>query len=272
MCRLFGMHAGDHEARVTYWLLDASDSILAESHRNPDGTGMGWFGLDGAPHIDKRPEGAFDDSTFTVDARTVRARTLVTHVRAATAGQDAVRNTHPFQIDDLIVAHNGGFGDLPAMDAELGPYLQKVQGDTDSERYAALIAKRSAELGDVGKGITAAATWIADHLPMYSLNCVVIGPQDVWALRYPDQRALHIGRRSSDVHGESDVAHHDVHAEKLVLVASERIDGPDNWRMMDPGELVHIGADLTVTSTIAVDHAPVHLHLLDEADPNIDSE
>lgn len=40
MCRLFGMNAGNHEARVSYWLLDASDSMLRESHRNPDGTGL----------------------------------------------------------------------------------------------------------------------------------------------------------------------------------------------------------------------------------------
>ena len=73
MCRLFGMNAGDHEAHVSYWLLDASDSILAESHRNPDGTGIGWFGPDGVPHIKKQPKSAFDDPQFRREATSVRA-------------------------------------------------------------------------------------------------------------------------------------------------------------------------------------------------------
>ena len=51
MCRLFGINAGTHEIHVDYWLVDAPDSILIESHRNPDGTGVGWFGADGTPHV-----------------------------------------------------------------------------------------------------------------------------------------------------------------------------------------------------------------------------
>lgn len=265
------MNAGDHEAHVRYWLLDASDSMLAESHRNPDGTGIGWFGADCAPRIKKQPKSAFDDPQFRQEATSVRAKTLVTHVRAATAGQDTLVNTHPFLIDGLIVAHNGGFGDLPAVDRELGPYLQKVQGDTDSERYAALIAKFAHEHGDVGLGIVAAANWLANTVPMYSLNCVVATAGNLWALRYPDQRALHITRRAADFAGDSDVTHHEVSGPEVVLVASERLDGADDWRMLDPGELVYIGPDLQVTSRLALDHAPAHLHLLDEPDPNIDN-
>ena len=60
------------------------------------------------------------------------------------------------------------------------------------------------------------------------------------------------------------------HPTDVVLVASERIDGSEDWRMLDPGELIHVGPDLQVESDIAVDHAPAHLHLLAEADPNID--
>lgn len=272
MCRLFGMNAGTHEAHVRYWLLDAPDSILAESHRNPDGTGIGWLGADGVPHIKKQPKSAFADRIFRQEATTVDACTVVTHVRAATAGHDALVNTHPFLIDGLIVAHNGGFGDLPAVEAELGPeYMAKVHGQTDSERYAALIAKFTAEHGDVGAGLAVAANWLADTVPMYSLNCLVATAGNLWALRYPDQRALHVGRRTEAVIGESATAHHEVGGTELVLVASERIDGPDNWRMLDPGELLHVGPDLSVTSAIAVDHPPAHLHLLAEADPNIDN-
>ncbi len=280
MCRLFGINAGDHEVHVEYWLLDAPDSMLVESHRNPDGTGIGWFAADGAPHIDKAPRSAFTDSTFRRKARAVRARTLITHIRAATAGQDAIVNTHPFLFDGRIMAHNGGFGDVAAVDAQLGDYAAGVKGQTDSERYAALIAKAAAESGgDAGAGITAAASWLADHVPMYSLNCLVATPGNLWALRYPDQRALHVARRRVDpgtgaLQVNSALAAHEVHAAEpteVVVVASERVDDGEDWRMLEPGELIHVGPDLSMTSRVVLDRPPAHLHLLDEADPNIDT-
>jgi predicted glutamine amidotransferase len=42
MCRLFGLTAGTARVRATFWLLDAPDSLLAQSHRNADGSGIGW--------------------------------------------------------------------------------------------------------------------------------------------------------------------------------------------------------------------------------------
>ncbi len=281
MCRLFGINAGDHQVHVEYWLLDAPDSILAESHRNPDGTGIGWFGTDAVPHLDKQPLRAYSDPQFSHEARSVTARTLITHIRAATAGHAAVENTHPFLVGGRIMAHNGGFGDLPAVDAQLGDYLGQVAGQTDSERYAALIARFTDEHdGDVGQGIAAAAGWLADHVPMYSLNCLVATTGNLWALRYPDQRALHIARRRIDpatgsaVRGTTALATHSVASEaavEVVIVASERIDAGQDWRMLEPGELIHVGPDLAITSRLALQRPPAHLHLLDEADPNVDT-
>lgn len=275
------MNAGTAEVHVDYWLLDAPDSILAESHRNPDGTGIGWFDTAATPHIDKQPRSAFTDSSFSSEANTVTARTLITHIRAATTGHDAIENTHPFVVDGLIVAHNGGFGDLPAVEAQLGGYAAQVHGQTDSERYAALIARFTADNnGDVGLGLTTAANWLADNVPMYSLNCLVATAGNLWALRYPDQRALHVARRRIDpatggaLLTGSDLARHTVKADEpveIVVVASERIDDGEDWRMLEPGELIHVGPDLSMTSRLVLDRQPAHLHLLDEADPNIDT-
>ncbi|MEZ5184724.1 MAG: class II glutamine amidotransferase [Candidatus Nanopelagicales bacterium] len=280
MCRLFGINAGTAEVHVDYWLVDAPDSILVESHRNPDGTGIGWFEADDAPHIDKQPTSAFTDTPFSHEAGSVVARTLVTHIRAATAGHNAVENTHPFLVDGLVVAHNGGFGDLGAVEAELGDYMTDVHGQTDSERYAALIAKFAAQNGgDVGAGLTAAANWLADNVPMYSLNCLVATAGNLWALRYPDQRALHVARRRIDpatgaMRAKSSLAQHTVKVDRpveVVIVASERIDGGEDWRMLEAGELIHVGPDLSMSSRLVVEHPPAHLHLLDESDPNVDT-
>ena len=63
-------------------------------------------------------------------------------------------------------------------------------GDTDSERYFALITKETdAHGGNVGAGIAAAARWIGRHLPVSALNIIVAAPGELWALRYPGQQS-----------------------------------------------------------------------------------
>lgn len=289
MCRLFGLNAGAAAVHATYWLLGAPDSIAAESQRNPDGTGMGWFAGDGVGHVRKWPQEALGDVGFRHEAVSTRATTLITHVRAATAGADRVANCHPFLVENRIMAHNGGFGDFAAVDEQLGEYRRYVLGDTDSERFAALIAQQvDAHDGSVSAGIAAAARWLAEHVPLYSLNTVVATQGNLWALRYPDQRALHVATRtiapdsgapdaavSGSWQGRTSGTEHDVAAVgdapvPVVIVASERIDGSDDWRMLDPGELLHVASDLATTSQIVVPQPPAHLALPAEKDPNFD--
>ena len=105
-------------------------------------------------------------------------------------------NTHPFAMRGRIMAHNGGFGELGRLEEQLGSYRDLVQGDTDSERYFALITQQiDAHGGDVAAGIAAAARWIAERLPVSSLNAIVAVAGELWALRYPGQHALHILER-----------------------------------------------------------------------------
>jgi predicted glutamine amidotransferase len=277
MCRLFGLTAGTARVKATFWLLDAPDSLEAQSHRNADGAGIGYFGPDGEPVLDKQPEPAFRDPEFRRAARQAESPAFVAHVRWATTGGRTVRNTHPFGMNGRVMAHNGGFGSLAQLEAVLGPYADLVQGDTDSERYFALITKETdARGGDVGAGIAAAASWIAARLPVSSLNVVVAAPGELWALRYPGQHALHILDRPAGpgLHVRSTTS--SVHVPSLdgtasVVIASEELDGETGWRMLEPGELVHVRPDLSVDSRIAVPEPPAHLVPLPPGNPNIDT-
>jgi Glutamine amidotransferases class-II len=132
VCRLFGLTAGGNRVRATFWLLDAPDSLEAQSHRNADGAGLGYFGPDGGVVLDKQPEAAFRDREFQRAARQADSSAFVAHVRWATTGGRSVRNTHPFGMKGRVMAHNGGFGPLARLEAELGPYAGLVLGDTDS--------------------------------------------------------------------------------------------------------------------------------------------
>ena len=285
MCRLFGLTAGRDRVRATFWLLDAPDSLVAQSHRNADGSGIGFFDAPGAPVVDKQPEPAFRDEEFVHEAKLAESQTFIAHVRFATTGGRTVRNTHPFAMHGRIMAHNGGFGELARLDAQLGEYASLVLGDTDSERYFALITKETdAHGGDVGAGIAAAARWIAAHLPVSALNTVVAAPGELWALRYPDQHALHILERPAarrerpadraGLHVRS--ATSSIHVPELdsadsVVVASEQLDGESGWRMLASGELVRVRPDLSVTSAVVITDPPVRLVPIGSQNPNIDT-
>lgn len=289
MCRLLGLSAGTNPVHATFWLVDAPDSLEVESRRNVDGSGIGYFRADGSPVVDKQPEAAYRDPSFVREALKIESCSFVAHVRLASTGKVSVENTHPFLMNGRLMAHNGGFGDLPALDEKLGTYRDLVQGDTDSERYFAFITQQiDAHGGDVGAGIAAAASWIAGNLPVTSLNTVVITDHEMWALRYPGTHALHILERPAGSSGESasaapsDAGLHarsatsSVHSDDLqtrpsVVVASEELDGEEAWRMLDVGELVHVDADLRVTSIVAVPDPPAHLVPLPPGNPNIDT-
>src|SRR5579863_8922105 len=196
MCRLLGLNSGREPVSASFWLVDAPDSLEVQSHRNVDGSGIGFFDPSGNPVVDKQPEPAFADEEFRREAKRARSVTFVAHVRYATAGNRTMVNTHPFTMDGRIMAHNGGFGEMGRLEEQLGSYRDLVQGDTDSERYFALITQQiDVHRGDVAAGIAAAARGIGARLPVSSLNTIVATAGELWALRYPGQHALHILER-----------------------------------------------------------------------------
>jgi predicted glutamine amidotransferase len=271
MCRLFGMSAGEVRAQASFWLLSAPDSLVQQSRREPDGTGLGWFDPHDAPHVYKRPIAAYRDKEFAHRAQTVSSRTFVAHVRFASTGALTLDNTHPFQQRGRQFAHNGVVEEMATLEAELGDALELVHGETDSERYFALITREIERAsGDVTAGITSAARWIAENLPLFAINCVLSTADSVWALRYPETHELYVLERQA---GEA-LAHDSslgtkVRSEhgrdhRLVVLASERMDDDPDWRLLESGELLQVGAQLGVSSTRILERPPKRLLTLDE--------
>lgn len=267
MCRLFGLHAGRNVVSATFWLLDAPDSLAAQSRRNPDGTGLGVFEADGRAHLCKQPMAAWHDRAFATEAHEMTGTTFLAHVRYATTGVLTVDNTHPFLQDGRLFAHNGvvqGTAEIDERIAALG-VSDLVAGQTDSERVFALItAAARANGGDVGAAIVDAVGWLADTVPLYAVNILVSTATDMWALRYPESHDVYLLERPRD--GALDLRTHRIHARSehlaehpSVVVASERMDDDPRWRLLEPGELVHIDAALDVTSRIAFPDPPRHL-------------
>ena len=283
MCRLFGLHAGPRDVAATFWLIDAPDSLRAQSHRNPDGAGVGTFGPAGQPEVSKQPIAAWQDAQFAAAARELRGTTFVAHVRYASTGAHTMANTHPFQQDGRLLAHNGvvqGLSELDGRLAGLGA-AGLVGGETDSERVFALItAETWRHGGDVTAGLTAAVSWIAGRLPVYALNLVLITPAGLWALRYPATHELYVldrpaGGRSGTGTGQAlDATSDRIHArsphlahQPSVVIASERMDDDPGWRLLDPGELLHVSSTLEIESSAPFPARPAHLLNVSDLDP-----
>jgi len=265
MCRVFGMSAGRAPARATFWLLDAPDSLAVQSHREPDGTGLGWFDAQGRPHVSKQPIAAFGDREFATRAREIESRTFIAHIRFASTGSLRMQNTHPFEQEGRLFAHNGVIEELPLLDAHLGQARSLVKGDTDSERFFALITSEiAAAEGDVEVGITAACRWVAANLPVFAINFILATAADLWALRYPQTHELHLLARSAGTALRHDsslgtrVWSEPADSRPLVVLASERMDADPAWRSLQPGELVHVAASLQVSSRTILDLPPAH--------------
>lgn len=271
MCRLFGMSSGSVPATATFWLLQAPDSLSQQSHREPDGTGLGWFDANGSPHVEKQPIAAYSDREFAREAKQVSSRSFVAHIRFASTGALEPRNTHPFEQDKRLFAHNGVIEDLGRLEQHLGQDMQHVAGDTDSERFFALITRETAARGgDLRAGIGAACAWVAEQLQVFAINFVLATADELWALRYPETHDLFVLERSpgsklehesaltSRVQSEHGARH------PLVVVASERMDDDPAWRALQPGELIRVSSKLELSSEIVLETPPAHPLTLDD--------
>jgi glutamine amidotransferase len=284
MCRLFGLSAAPYRVRATVWLIDAADSLAAQSRREPDGVGLGVFAADDTPLVHKRPIAAYRDAEFAREARELAASTFIAHVRYASTGGLNQQNTHPFSQDGRLFAHNGVITGLDRLDerlyAELGDAVgELVRGDTDSERVFALITAFARARGDLRQAIVDAVGWISAHVPVYALNLVLTTPSDLWALRYPATHPLYaLDRSPGGPRGDRHLEHAsasgtvrvrcgDLATTAAVVVATEPMDEDPRWHLLAPGELLHVAADHHVTRTVILDQPPTNQLTLADLHP-----
>ena len=243
MCRLFGMISpGPTTAR--FWLLDAPDSVLDQSHRNADGTGLAYYNEDRRANVDKQPIAAYQDQEFASEARHVRSHLFVTHIRHATQGRASQENTQPFVHEGLTFAHNGNVEGLEDLPFPVG----LLDGDTDSERYFALLRHHVQESPDTLTGIRGTIAWISENRDYTSLNFLLADGERLYALRSVGNEDLWYRRLEAgeDLLGPSSYG---TRAETrldqgAVLFASEKLDHAPSWEKLEPGTLAVAHRDL----------------------------
>ncbi len=138
MCRLYGFLATE-PTRLECSLVEAQNALIVQSDRdgrgvrNADGWGIAYWVGD-KMEIIKSTLPAFADRQFVEVASSIWSEAAIAHVRAATIGPIAIRNTHPFAFGPWAFAHNGT---LEAFDhvstrLDLGPFGPPL-GETDAE-------------------------------------------------------------------------------------------------------------------------------------------
>lgn len=269
MCRLFGLASDGHPISARFWLLDASDSLQLQSRREPDGYGIGWFDEHGRPQTHRDCDAAWQDPAFASSATSVQSSRFIAHVRFASTGPTALKNTHPFELDGRLFAHNGVVEQLDVLRAELGPALANVHGDTDSELTFALLTREiAAAQGDVVDGIRRAAQWMSAHLSIFAWNIVLATSDELYALRWPDTHELwwlererggnHGGRPLRAAGSTAPLAVHssDLAVHGAVVVASEPMDEHPGWTQLQSGELLRVAHDGAASCELLLPHPP----------------
>jgi glutamine amidotransferase len=112
-----------------------------------------------------------------------------------------------------------------------------------------------------------------------ALNFVLATPTELWALRYPDTHELHVLQRAAggpsghrhlehaSARGSIRVRSAGLAERPAVVVATERMDEDPGWHELEPGELLHVDADLRASREVILHHPPAHLLTLAELDP-----
>lgn len=277
MCRLFALHAGDRDVAAEFWLLEAPDSIARQSEINVDGYGLAALTAKQGMIIMRNPVEAAGDSAYQAVAERLVAAEMIVHLRYADTGGTSLVNTHPFTQDGRAFAHNGVVGDLNRIEERLGSNRAMVMGETDSERFFALITLAIRDAGgDVRAGIRAAVREVVEEYELYSLNFVLGELGHIWAFRYPEHNPLLLHRRDpagfggageldhADSVGTLRLRSNEAAEVPLVVIASEQISDEPGWEEIASGELVHVGPDLEVDREAIASGPPRHPMVLSD--------
>ena len=142
MCRLLALVA-NQPTRVAGSLLRAPHSLCrqsacdAQQQKHDNGWGLGYY-VHGQAQRVRSVLPADQDPQFRRAAESLTTSILLAHIRRASMGEVAVRNSHPFVYGPWLFAHNGtlfGFDkDRDGLRRLILPQLlPEIKGDTDSE-------------------------------------------------------------------------------------------------------------------------------------------
>jgi predicted glutamine amidotransferase len=107
---------------------------------NADGSGIGWYSDRPEPGLFRDSTPAWSNENLHEICRQVKARILLAHVRATTAGTVQKTNCHPFKYKNWLFQHNGHVTNFDVIKQDLHQEISHdlyphIKGTTDSETF-----------------------------------------------------------------------------------------------------------------------------------------
>jgi len=254
MCRLIGIAANEAtEFRIVLREPPRSLAFLSREHR--DGWGIAVFDADSSHwQLDKGVACAGEDERFHRLAVGTRGHLLVAHIRQKTIGDTSLVNTHPFQRDGWVFAHNGTIKDVDWLRAGVSAQrLSEIEGETDSELLFSWVLTRLDEAGvtaatvspQTDRAIAAAARAARERPNFGAFNFLLSDGATTYAHRFG--RSMFLLEKSP---GDTVVSRREARdgtvvetpwsaGRTAVIVASERIND-EPWQTLEEGTLLRI--------------------------------
>jgi predicted glutamine amidotransferase len=187
VCRLLGW--ATRTPTSLHRLLGHDDTVefTELSGLHGDGWGLARRVGDGV-EVRKRADAARMSDDFALWSRATRSDLGLVHLRRATLNlRVRMENTHPFTDGRVAFAHNGSIFPPPALDELLTPAARARQiGDTDSERYFLAVLSRLEDGATPAEALRAAIAGITRTAAYTSLNCLLLTPDELYAVCFFD--------------------------------------------------------------------------------------
>jgi glutamine amidotransferase len=252
MCRLFGLRA-NKAVDVEFSLLTGATTMRQLGKKHAGGWGVGWY--EGATAaVKKEPISAATSEQFPQIVKQVKSPTVITHVRWPTQGDPTVANTHPFQYQNWLFAHNGGLKHEPLLTKLDATHRSAVQGETDSEVFFHWILQNMERTKSVPDGLRIA---VKEASGFTGLNFVLTDGANLYAYRNAATRtgyySLYYLRRDPKPGGMDEfqsaevkalLRSKDLRGEKAVLVCSEKLTS-EAWQEIPLGSLLVVSQSLS---------------------------
>lgn len=187
MCRLLGYAAPDPVSVIEALGEDQVRRFRRMARLHDDGWGTMWLDTAASAPLQRvrTAESGHDSRLFAEAMHTPASRARVVHLRLATDDMNIeVRNTHPFVNGRIGMAHNGSIVPTTALREMLGEAAAgQIEGDTDSERYLALLRQHLDASADVPTALAETVRQVRAAYPVASLNAMVLTPEVLSVVR-----------------------------------------------------------------------------------------
>ncbi|MFQ5707034.1 MAG: class II glutamine amidotransferase [bacterium] len=262
-------------------LYQPANSLIRQSYKaqereeplNGDGFGVGWYvpAIDATPAVFVSVRPAWNNKNLRYIAPKIRSNCIFAHVRAASTGDVAEDNCHPFHYKNLLFMHNGNIKSFSALKRSLRQRLSDeiynwIKGETDSEHFFALFLNALLKNGNGQSSqnfVTSLEETIAElreltqqqgiHEPFF-LNVAMTNGKFMVATRYvsdPDLNPPTLyhseGSRYECYDGVCKMERSEP-SEHAVLIVSEKLtDLEEDWHEVPPNHFVVVSEDLSVS-------------------------